>query len=233
MRRIMRVMFTEYDGSLKEDRFRSVARETGIAASYQSSRDRRDGYGMLVYYNIIADTDEWKKLETACKKEGLNICLCDDMEIACKLDCTNEYFEFVMGMAKKARQRMERRLADEREILDFVKLEKDPEHLRIILDSFKGYFSDREQEFFRSRIDILEGRHNEIMDEMTSDFESLHCDVRDLMKKSGMDTVEFASYFQIPVRKVREWEEGGYCPKYLYLLIEEKLDREQRGGSDA
>lgn len=233
MRRTMRVMFIDCDERQKENKFRLVATETGVAASFLLREDRRDGYGKLVYYNIIADTDEWEKLESACKKDGVYVCLCDDMEIACKLDCTNEYFDWVKDMAKRARDRCARRLAEEREILDFVKSEGSAERLKVILGSFRGYFSDREQSFFQSRIDILEGRQDEIADEMTSDFKSCHCDIGVLIEKSGMDETEFARYFEIPVRVIRGWKESGYCPQYLYVLLEEKINSLEGGEKDA
>lgn len=221
MRRTMRVMLTDSGDTVRK--FQSVMEKSGVPVGYLSATDRRNGYGKLMYFNIIADTAEYEKAKKACNDEGIGIYLCDDMEVACRLDCSNEFFDTVKGLANRARERHWAQVGGDREVLDFVKSVDSPEDLRVIRDYFGGYFSEREISFFDSRIDILEGKQEQVNEEMASNFRSLHCKVKDLRERAGMTVEQFACYFDIPLRTVKGWEKSGCCPHYLYALMEEKL----------
>ena len=51
--------------------------------------------------------------------------------------------------------------------------------------------------------------------------------IKELLQAAGMNTTQFAKYFDIPYRTVQSWVLGDrQCPEYLIALIQYKLEKE-------
>lgn len=56
-------------------------------------------------------------------------------------------------------------------------------------------------------------------------------DFKDLIENSGMNTTQFAEYFEIPYRTIQNWKLGlRECPEYVLKLMQYKLNNEKAKG---
>lgn len=57
--------------------------------------------------------------------------------------------------------------------------------------------------------------------------------IKELREQTGMNKVQFATYFNIPYRTLQGWESGTEtssrsCPDYLLELMQYKLEKENK-----
>lgn len=177
----------------------------------------------LYYFYIISDTKGFNSLNNYMDGKIITTKYSDICNIADLDDEFEKQLSNCVELMKKSQNAM---FKSNREFHNFIMPIKNVELLKA-LKNFEVYMTDTQKRGLRDRIDILSNNRDVIDEEMTITIKSLHCDIKELREKTGMNRKEFANYFEIPYRTVEDWEnKKSTCSSYLYKLLEEKINRE-------
>lgn len=220
------------DGTIEDvNKIKNFCKENEIEFNYRYSRNKKNSFenfdentiAPLYYFSIIGNTKNYEKLKEIM---GDKIMTTDFADI-CNIADMDDFFE---NNLRKVLDFMKKQINAEhkanKEFLDFIMPFKDIKILNALKD-YSCYMSDFQKKMLQDRIDICNGEKEKVYEEFTSNILSLHCDVKALREKTGMNRKEFSNYFGIPYRTVEDWEnKKSTCAKYLYDLMKKDLIKE-------
>lgn len=186
--------------------------------------DKEDEIAPLYYFYIFGDTNDYNMLNDYMEDrivltDFAEICNIADLDDSFELDLKN-----CLDIIQKAKNSG---LSADRKLLDLIKPITNVDLLKE-LQKYNGYMTQRQRQMLQDRIDIVSGEREKVDEEFREGMLALHCDVKELRLRTGMNRKQFAQYFEIPYRTVEDWEnKKSSCSTYLFKLMEEKLKYNQ------
>ena len=177
----------------------------------------------LYDFYIVSDTNGFNELNEYMDKRIITTGFADISNIADKDDKFEQDLKNCITLMEKASATVHKANTAFHEFIMPIKETK----ILNALQDYSVHMNDTQKRTLRTRIAICSGEREKNDEEWIAEMLSVHCDVKELREKTGMNRKEFCKYFNIPYRTVEDWEnKKSTCAVYLFNLMKEKLERD-------